>query len=115
MRYSPAAHAATPIAKLERAYIANIPIFPLCRSARFSLANVLNVVKPPQKPITKKSLRFGDKLPHLRKSPEKIPMQKQPRIFATNVGHGNPATLGITKERMYRSTLPRAPPMATSK
>ena len=77
----------------------HIPIFPLCKSARFSLAKVLNVVKPPQKPVTKKSLRFGERESHLRKSPEKIPMHRQPRTFATKVGHGNPATLGITSDR----------------
>ena len=64
-----------------------------------ALAKVLKVVKPPQKPVTKNSLRFGERLSHLRNSPEKIPMQRQPRTFATNVGHGNPAAFGITSER----------------
>ena len=77
----------------------NIPIFPLCKSAKFSLAKVLNVVKPPQKPVTKNSLRFGERESHLKKSPEKIPMQRQPKMFATKVGHGNPAAFGITSER----------------
>ena len=64
-----------------------------------ALAKVLKVVKPPQKPVTKNSLRFGKSVPHLRNIPEKIPMQRQPRMFATNVGHGKPAALGITSER----------------
>jgi hypothetical protein len=43
-------------------------------------------------------LRFGERESHLRKSPEKIPMQRQPKMFATKVGHGNPATFGITSD-----------------
>ena len=52
-----------------------------------SLAKVLNVVKPPQKPVTSNNFISGDSTP-LFTNPMSIPISKEPRTFTHNVVHG---------------------------
>ena len=75
-----------------------------------SLAKVLKVVKPPQKPVTSSSFISGDNTPLLT-SPTNKPISKEPRILTANVPQGNEALMFESK---YRNTEPTAPPNATN-
>ena len=76
-----------------------------------SLAKVLNVVKPPQKPVTSNSFISGDKTTLLTK-PNSNPISSEPMTFTTNVPQGHEE---LTPESRYRKTEPNAPPRATNK
>ena len=75
-----------------------------------SLAKVLKVVKPPQKPVTSSSFISGDSTPLLTK-PTNSPMSNEPRMLTANVPQGNEA---LRLESKYRNTDPAAPPSATN-
>ena len=75
-----------------------------------SLAKVLNVVKPPQKPVTSSSFISGDSTPLLTK-PTKSPISREPRILTAKVPQGNEV---FREDIRYLNTDPTAPPNATN-
>ena len=75
-----------------------------------SLTKVLNVVKPPQKPVTSSSFISGDSTPLLTK-PTKSPISREPRILTRKVPQGNEV---FREDIRYLNTDPTAPPNATN-
>ena len=74
----------TTLAPIYRAKSKISPVFSIPKD---SLAKVLNVVKPPQNPLTRSSFISGDKIP-LFNQPMRSPMSNDPKIFTLNVAHG---------------------------
>lgn len=114
---SPALQRMKPSAMLSMTYMMAVKENCLPISPTPSKANVLNVVKPPQKPVAKNS----NKLPcihWLRSARPKItPIRKQPVILIRNVAQGKAKAedAGISRDMPYRNMLPNAPPMPTKK
>lgn len=77
---------------------------------KLSLANVLKVVKPPQKPVTNNSFMPSDRMPFVA-NPTSTPMSKDPRMLTASVPHGNEVLDRL--DTKYRHTDPTAPPSAT--
>ena len=75
-----------------------------------SLAKVLKVVKPPQKPVTSSSFISGDSTPLLTK-PTSSPISREPRILTAKVPQGYEV---FNEEIRYLITDPMAPPNATN-
>ena len=98
----------TTLAPTYRAVSRTSPAFIMPKD---SLAKVLKVVKPPQKPVTNNNFISGDKTPLLTR-PTNKPISKEPMIFTTNVPHGNEVFIPDSR---YRKTEPAAPPNATNK
>ena len=74
---------------LSQFYNKKFKTSPSLRSARFSLAKVENVVKPPQKPTARNIFHPGVKSELLSEKPKIKPIRKQPEIFTTKVPNGN--------------------------
>ena len=85
--FTPAHTASTPTTTLAPIYRADSNTSPAFIMLKDSLAKVLKVVKPPQKPVTSISFISGDRLP-LFTNPTNSPMSKEPRILTANVPHG---------------------------
>ncbi len=107
----PSQTAPNPTNTLAIMYITAIPVWLLFISIIFSLANVENVVNPPQKPVISRNRRFSEGIRLAN-----MPMQKHPIIFtikvATGNGHGSVRT--IHTEVKNRRILPAAPPAPTN-
>ena len=76
------------LAPMYRADNNTSPIFIMDRD---SLAKVLNVVNPPQKPVTRSSFISGENAP-LPTIPMKRPISSEPTIFTVNVPQGHELT-----------------------
>ena len=63
---------------------------PLSNIPYDSLAKVLNVVKPPQKPVTK-SNRISAERVSFDASPTNKPINNEPTMFTVKVAHGKEA------------------------
>ena len=79
--------AISPSARLSNVYSTAESIAPSRPNSRFSFINVENVVKPPQKPVTKTSFVVGEICPP-SDSPESRPIRKQPMILTAIVPQG---------------------------
>lgn len=75
-----------------------------------SLAKVLKVVKPPQKPVTSNIFISGERMP-LFPHPTRKPMASEPQMLTINVPNGKDAT--FKPDNRYLHTEPTAPPKAT--
>ena len=100
-----------PIITLAPTYRAVSRMSPAFIIPKDSLAKVLKVVKPPQKPVTSNSFISGDNTPLLTK-PTKSPINKEPSTLTVKVPQGNEV---LIFESRYRNTEPPAPPSATNK
>ena len=65
---------------------------PLSNIPYDSLAKVLNVVKPPQKPVTKSSRISADST-SFDASPTNNPISSEPTTLTVNVAHGKVETI----------------------
>ena len=77
-----------PKTKLIPMYSKAVKNCPFCINIRFSPENVEKVVKPPQTPTIKKSLKSADMISLLAEIPIINPIRKLPKTFTVNVPMG---------------------------
>jgi len=94
---------------LRAVYMANWKILPSRSNARFSLAKVENVVKPPQKPTVRNILRPVSAIFPRSERPKINPIRKQPAIFTTKVPKGKAVRMLFCTNRDNRNR--ETPPM----
>ena len=99
-----------PIITLAPTYRAICKTSPAFIIPNDSLAKVLKVVKPPQKPVTSSNFISGDSRPLLTK-PTNSPISREPSTLTVKVPQGNEV---LIEEIRYRNTDPTAPPSATN-
>lgn len=89
------------------------PQAPSSKNPTDSVEKVENVVRPPKKPVTRRSRRasFTGKT---AKHPARMPAAKHPTRFAASVPAASPPTLPRPTVRSHRQSAPRAAPAATA-
>lgn len=83
---------------------------------RLSFAKEEKVVKPPKKPVIRKSRRFVERAVVSTLRVKIKPIKREPTRLTTHVPHGKtpPIRSPIKSVTKYRAIAPKAPPVATA-
>jgi hypothetical protein len=101
---------------LSPVYIKKCKNSPSLKSARFSFANVENVVNPPQNPTARNIFHSELTRELFSENPYISPIRKQPEMFTRKVPKGNAEgkMFCIKRDARNLEMLPRNPPVPIS-
>ena len=107
--------AISPQKRLNTIYSSVKDCWPSRAKSKFSFIKVLNVVKPPQKPVTNNSLAFGERCPPIA-HPERMPIRKHPNTLTMKVPIGKVKASHwlVNFDTRYRSPPPKKLPTHTN-